>query len=77
MSDGERRKIVGVGRMNEHAVMVEYSDNTSAIYTADQLATLARKMLAEWRSEEGVVDVHGEKFCNFHNKCRVARQTAL
>ena len=33
-------KIVGVGRMNEHAVMVEYSDNTTAIYSVEQLASL-------------------------------------
>ena len=40
MSDREQKRIVGVGRMNEHAVMVEYSDDTSAIYTVDQLAAL-------------------------------------
>lgn len=41
MPDREPKIIIGVGRMNEHAVLVEYSDNTSVIYTADQLANLA------------------------------------
>jgi len=51
----EPKKIVGVGRMNEHAVMVEYSDNTSAIYTVDQLAALTPKEIAigEEAKEDG------------------------
>lgn len=64
MSDGELKKIIGVGRMNEHAVLVEYSDNTSAIYTADQLATLVPIELGI-EAEEGAADGHGENVLQF------------
>jgi hypothetical protein len=52
MSDRERKKIVGVGRINEHVVMVEYADITTAIYTADQLAPLTPQEIASGEEVE-------------------------
>jgi hypothetical protein len=40
MSDRKHKSIVGVQRMNETAVLVEYSDSSSAIYSASQLCSL-------------------------------------
>jgi hypothetical protein len=40
MSEGKNKRIVGAQRMNESAILVEYSDNSSAIYTAAQLSGL-------------------------------------
>ncbi|HEX3893670.1 MAG TPA: hypothetical protein VHW46_13925 [Terracidiphilus sp.] len=45
MSDQEPEKIVGVARIDNDAVIVEYSNNTSAIYTVDQLLALKPKEL--------------------------------
>jgi hypothetical protein len=38
-------KIVGVERQKEDAVLVEYSNNSTAIYTQDQLATIKPKQV--------------------------------
>jgi hypothetical protein len=39
-------KIVGVHRMRENAVIIEYSNNMSAVYTRDQLATIKPAQVA-------------------------------
>ncbi len=59
MSDEKPTKIVGVDRMDENAVLVEYSDNTTAVYTKDQLAAIKPKhvvvlMTISKRTSEGL-----------------------
>jgi hypothetical protein len=39
-------KIVGVDRLDGNAVLVEYSDNMTAVYTEDQLAAIMPKQVA-------------------------------
>jgi hypothetical protein len=53
MSDGKHKHIVGAQRMNESAILVEYSDNSSAIYSALQLSGLVPlELIAENETEE-------------------------
>ena len=58
MSDSKHKSIVGAARLNETAVLVEYSDKSSAIYTAAQLATLTPIELVTEDETEGNDDAH-------------------
>jgi hypothetical protein len=53
------KKIVGVGRMEQDRVVVEFSDNSSAVYTAEQLASLRP---IETETEEDEEDDVAEEF---------------
>jgi hypothetical protein len=46
MFDRQHKRIIGVARVDQNAVLVEYSNNTSAIYTVEQLAGIPPKELA-------------------------------
>lgn len=61
MSKEESKLIVGVARIDEHAVLVEYSNNSSATYTAAQLATLVPTEIATEDETEQKDDQHGKK----------------
>jgi hypothetical protein len=50
MSAGEPLKIAGTDRRGDDRVLVEYSDKTTATYTAQQLATLKRSPEVESES---------------------------
>ena len=43
MSDKKPARIVGVDRLDENAVVVEYSNNETSVYTQDQLAEIKPK----------------------------------
>lgn len=62
MSD-HTKKIIGVGRMDQDRVVVEFSDNSSAVYTADQLASLRP---IEIETEEDEEDDVAEEFEKSH-----------
>jgi hypothetical protein len=53
------KKIIGVGRMDQDRVVVEFSDNSSAVYTAEQLASLRP---IETETEEDEEDDVAEEF---------------
>lgn len=59
----QSKKIVGVGRMDQDCVVVEFSNNSSAVYTADQLASLRP---IEIETEEDEEDDVAEEFEKSH-----------
>ena len=59
MSDTKHKIIVGVQRMNETAVLVEYSDNSSAIYSASQLSGLVP---IELKTEDEIEKEDSQKY---------------
>ncbi len=76
MSASNHKSIVGAARLNETAVVVEYSNNTSAIYTAAQLATLDPLELAtEEENGEKDGDYSKGKVVQFPQVMSDSRQT--
>jgi uncharacterized protein YukJ len=76
MSDKKHKSIVGVHRMNETAVLVEYSDNSSAIYTASQLSGLVPIELTPGNEiDRESVEKYERNVLQFPSaKCRVANR---
>jgi hypothetical protein len=53
MSENEPKRIVGVGRLGKDALVVEYSNNLTALYTLDQLTAIEpREVLVDEDVEE-------------------------
>jgi hypothetical protein len=51
-----RMKIIKVDRLNDDKILVEYSDGTTAVYTAPQLATLTPVQVANDQDSDAITN---------------------
>jgi hypothetical protein len=49
-------KITKVDRLNDNKILVEYSDGTTAVYTAPQLATLTPVQVANDQDSDAITN---------------------
>jgi hypothetical protein len=66
MSDRKHKGIVGAQRMNENEILVEYSDDSSAVYSAFQLSSLVPiELMTESEIEEEDDEPHIKNVLQF------------
>ena len=66
MSAEKHKKIVGVGQLDQDHVLVEYSNNSSAVYSAGQLESLTPVQVeGEEDDEDDVADQYEKNVLQF------------
>jgi hypothetical protein len=66
MSPREHKQIIGVLRLDHDRVVVEYSNNSSAVYTVDQLQSLTPVQVGtEEDDEDDVADEYEKNVLQF------------